>query len=1363
MEMSSEKEPQQEKLPETESSSGAPISPEATANVFSRWSFFWLDGLFRRGNRQAIEEADLYEVLDERKATTLGNAFQAAWDHQHQRAETKGGKPSLGRAIAAVLWKPYFVAFLVLELGDVCQILNPIILRAILQHVKEAQSNPSQPPPIAQGYGLAVGMLLLAAWMAITYQQFNIRSFRVGIQARTILTDAVFRKATVLSARSHLAFPDGKIINLMSTDVSRIDTAGLQALIAVACPIFIIAVIGLLIDLIGPSALIGAVILLFANPIQAYFMGLLAPIRKEASQVTDARMKLTTEIVQGIKVIKFFAWEPSFLAKLAEYRAQELQGIKRILRDKGFASATSAAIPVFASALTFVLYAATNHELKAEIVFPVLSYFTILRVPMQILPNCYAAVFDALVAIRRIEKFLLADEISLSVTVDPAHEFALSFDHADFIWEQEPALPSRPPSPTPAGKDESKKEKKKTGKRSKKEKNEDSLSSTKQEDAYITFLRDIHLHIPRGSLVAVVGPVGAGKSSLLQAMVGSMTMSAGHLTRGSTVSYAPQTPWIQNATIQDNILFRQPLDPVKYQRIVTACCMEKDLAMFPDGDQTEIGERGVNLSGGQKARLSLARSVYFDADMVVMDDPLSAVDAHVGKHLWHRCVLGELRGRTRVIATHQLHVLPDVDYIVCMKDGKIDQQGTYNQLMNDDKSSFRLLMEQYGGEENVSSTQSSNDGASSQGDRASIKGELTEIPVNTSERAAPISEKDQGDDQTAPLEKERDVKEDSIDSTSGQTPAKQIVDEERAKGAIDSSVYIAYFKTAGWRLWGIAAFFYVIQQVQSVVYVTVHWPIRQFNGQETIIIYVVFAFDQLGMGLTATALLSKIIIVTTRTIHDRAMENVLRAPLSFFDTTPAGRILNRFSKDVSDLDNIFWETINDIFVTALNALGTVVLTIIFFPWLTVAILPIGATYYLISVYYLTTSREVKRLDSTCRSYLFTHFAECLHGMTLLRAFKVTETAIKDQRAVLDRSNRPYYIFITAARWLSLRVNLLGTLIQFGTAMMIIGTRFTIDAATAGLVMSYLSRLSGDMNWVLQKITMLENNMNSAERLNYYIENLPSEPPAVRPDTEPAASWPSQGTIEFSNVSMCYRAGLPRVLRNVSFVVQGGQKIGVVGRTGAGKSSLIQAFFRLVELDEGQIFIDGIETGALGTADLRSRIAIIPQDPVLFQGTFRYNLDPLGRYTDDELWRALETSDLKNYVAEQDGGLDAVVAAHGENLSVGQRQLVCLSRALLAKSKVVVLDEATASVDLATDALIQKAIREDFATSTVVTIAHRLNTIIDYNVILVMEHGEVAEFDTPRQLLERPNSLFGALVDETGAHNAALLRTMAAKL
>ncbi|KAF9927241.1 hypothetical protein BGZ67_007627 [Mortierella alpina] len=410
----------------------------------------------------------------------------------------------------------------------------------------------------------------------------------------------------------------------------------------------------------------------------------------------------------------------------------------------------------------------------------------------------------------------------------------------------------------------------------------------------------------------------------------------------------------------------------------------------------------------------------------------------------------------------------------------------------------------------------------------------------------------------------------------------------------------------------------------------------------------------------------------------------------------------------------------------------------------------AALYHGISVYYRATSREVKRLDSTLRSVLYAFFSECLAGMGTLKAYNRTEHAIQVNQQKLDLSNRPYYLFQVGTRWLAIRVQALGSLLIFMASMFVVGTRTTINAATAGLVLSALARTAGDLNYLVQCIATLENNMNSAERLVHYIKNLPQEPPSESSsDQKPPATWPMQGTIDFQHVAMRYRPELPPVLRDVTFSVQAGHKIGVVGRTGAGKSSLIQALFLFGKLDSGKILIDGIDTQMIGTSDLRTQIAIIPQDPVLFQGSFRYNLDPLESHTEQELWQVLETSDLKAYVQAQEGGLDALISANGENLSVGQRQLVCLSRALLAKSKIVVLDEATASVDMATDLLIQKAIRVEFAASTVVTIAHRINTIIDYDRILVMHQGEVAEYDSPQNLLNDPDSAFSKLVSEAG--------------
>ncbi|KAF9404130.1 hypothetical protein BGZ94_004348 [Podila epigama] len=591
-----------------------------------------------------------------------------------------------------------------------------------------------------------------------------------------------------------------------------------------------------------------------------------------------------------------------------------------------------------------------------------------------------------------------------------------------------------------------------------------------------------------------------------------------------------------------------------------------------------------------------------------------------------------------------------------------------------------------------------------------------------------------------------------------------MTDEERESGAVKGNVYMGYLKASGRTLWFAVFAFFMLQQIANVMgnQWMSWWSEYKFDlSVRTYIgVYVAWALTQLVLVFVAATLLSYAIVKTASEMHNQAFQKVLFSPMAFFDTTPMGRILNRFSRDVDTLDNVLWVTLYEFLITIVTLLGTLALIIAIFPWLMLAVIPLMGLYYALSIYYRSTSREIKRLDSNMRSHLYAYFSECLTGLGTLKAYNVLDKAIIKNEYHIDLNNRPYYLFQVGARWVSIRVNLLGAFLTFSVVILAVATRNSINPASVGLVLTYLARISGDLNWGVQRLSTLENNMNSAERLVHYINNLVQERPAEKPESKPEPSWPSQGAISFNNVSMRYRPELPRVLRDVSFDIQAGHKVGVVGRTGAGKSSLIQALFLLCELDAGQVVLDGIDTGTLGTADLRSHIGIIPQDPVLFQGTFRYNLDPLGRHTEQELWQVLETSDLKNYVQAQEGGLDAMVSAQGENLSVGQRQLVCLSRALLAKSKIVVLDEATASVDMATDALIQKAIRVDFAASTVLTVAHRINTIIDYDRILVMHEGQVAEYETPYNLLSRADSIFTSMVAETGAQNAAHLRALA---
>ncbi|KAI8599078.1 P-loop containing nucleoside triphosphate hydrolase protein [Dissophora ornata] len=1332
-----------------------PVSPENFAWIPSRLTLWWLNGFFKKGYKKRIEEDDLYEMLDYNKSGVLAHALMEKWEAEKTRATSKGKTPSLLRAVIRTFWRRYYTCIIGMEAGDACQISNPLVLQQVINFVDN--SHTANPPAAWHGYGLAVSMVCLTLCQNMFYQRWNLGSVTMGIYLRAALIDLVFRKATKLSSRAHLTYPDGAIVNLMSTDASRIDTAMLSMLLVVSVPIYTIIIVGLLIHLMGPSALVGAAILVLANPTQAWAMSTLAPIRKRCSQFTDNRIRLTQEILQGIKVIKFFSWEPQFLQKLTEIRNNELQNVARLLYVRGAVAATSASLPVLASALSFILYGAIGNELQADIVFPALAYFTVLRTPLMVLPSAYTVTVDAYVALKRIQTFLLSEETDPIPPPDLSHEYALSFNDASFIWDQLPPsgstdtlIPSNSNINTGGGPGSVKSDETATVM------SEQENSNNKNADLGPTYLKKLNLKVPRGALIAVVGPVGSGKSSLLQAIVGNMTHTEGQVIRGTNISYSSQTAWIQNATIQDNILFDTPFDPERYSRVIKACSLEADLKLFPFGDKTEIGERGVNLSGGQKARLSLARSVYFDAGMVIMDDPLSAVDAHVGKRIWEDCVMAELKGRTRIIATHQLHVLPDTDYVICMKDGKIAEEGPFKELMAKN-GDFCALMAQYGGIQAEDEIEEVNFD-DIQPETPGLTIPSTSFSEKESTLASPTKEKHDI------YQKESDGETRKSVEAKVEIPQKLMSQEERESGAVKKDVYGGYLKASGGHFWAITFGLFFLQQAANVMgnQWMSWWSEDKFQlvTRDYIGVYAGFALSQLVLVFMASLMLSFTIVRTANAMHDAAFRKVLYSPLAFFDTTPLGRILNRFSRDVDTLDNVLWSTLYEFTITVVTLIGTLILIIVVFPWLVLAILPILGLYYWLSIYYRTTSREVKRLDSNMRSHLYAYFSECLTGLGTLKAFNVVPKSILKNEYRIDLNNRPYYMYQLGARWLSLRVNVLGALMSFSTVVLITATRFSINPASAGLVLSYLSRISGDLNWGVQRLSTLENNMNSAERLVHYVDNLDQERPPERPENKPPTSWPSEGKISFKNVSMRYRPELPRVLRDISFNVQAGHKVGVVGRTGAGKSSLIHALFLLSELDGGEILIDGINTTTLGTADLRPKIAIIPQDPVLFQGTLRYNLDPLSRHTEQELWQVLETSDLKSYVQQQEGGLDSMISAQGENLSVGQRQLVCLSRALLAKSKVVVLDEATASVDMATDALIQKAIRIDFAHSTVVTVAHRINTIIDYDRILVMHQGQVAEYDTPRNLLSNPDSVFSSMVAETGAQNASHLRSLA---
>lgn len=1013
------------------------------------------------------------------------------------------------------------------------------------------------------------------------------------------------------------------------------------------------------------------------------------------------------EIIQGIRVIKYYAWEASFLKSLFALRTDELQRVKKSQYMRSVTSGITVIVPIFSTILTFLVYHWRGYALTPEIVFPVLTYFNMLRLPLVLLPMVITMCVDAKVSLGRIQGFLLADELSFEAEVDAGSAFGVQTEDAVFEWWSGPKAHSLVDMGSTADL-------------------LDNASAVSLGGARKGVLGPITLSIPRGSLVAVVGPVGSGKSSLLNALVGEMDHVRGRVTFGGGVGYAPQQAWIQNKNVQENILFGRALDPERYRMVVEVCALRKDFEMLPDGDLTEIGEKGVNLSGGQKQRISLARILYSNTDIVLLDDPLSAVDAHVGRHLFEQCLCGALADKTRVLVTHQLHLLPQVDYIIVMEQMGVAEQGTYDQLMAAG-GPFAELMRRHGG----------------------VDGAAGSRPGTPRPQLAAAAKPSTATPEPGDVAKER---------------TRLTTTEERVTGAVAWKVYADYVRWAGGLAFLAAAVLLLMlyngSRIGNDLWLT-YWTERppRFGLSTTVYagVYVAWGLAQAVFGYLVGILFALGGIRASGTLHELAAAAVLASPVAFFDQNPLGRIINRFSKDLDTIDNQLPETLRSFIAMLGMAVSSFVLISLvswaFVPALVVLLL----MYYWVQGYYRASSRELKRLDSLARSPFYAQFSETLTGLATIRAFREQQRFVETNARLADVQNRPFFLQQSIQRWLGVRLETIANLLALSASASCYYFRATVPPSAAGLAITYALSITGVLNWLVRMISETETNIIASERLGHYVALAPEEPAAGR---AAVADWPAKGAIEFRDVTMTYRPGLAPVLQAISVAIRPGERIGIVGRTGAGKSSVMVALFRIVEPTGGAILIDGIDIRTLPLAQLRRSLSIIPQDPVVFAGTVRSNLDPFGEYADADVWMALDQAHLAAAVRSMDSGLGSAILEGGENLSLGQRQLLCLARAILRRNKILVLDEATANIDLATDALIQDAIRRDFGGCTILTIAHRLNTVIDYDRILVLDHGRVVEFDRPAVLLRNPDSLLAGLVRETGVSNEALLKSLA---
>lgn len=1208
-------------------------------------------------------------------------------------------------------------------------------------------SGESAPKGIGYGIGLAFALFIMQEASSVIASHYSLMTMTTGLQVRTSVIGCIFRKSLRLSGRARMDHSVGQITTMISTDAMRLERVTAYAHILWVAPIQIAIGIGLLIGQLGYSALVGLAVLAVGFPLQSLFVRTMFRQRKQGVVVTDQRVRLVTEVLQGIRLIKYYVWESFYANQVWSVRKRELNHIRRLGIARASLISLVAVVPVLAAILSFITYALSGHDLNVAVIFTALQFFNILTTPLRNFPLVFSVSSDAYVALGRISKFLVADELAEPYRIEPTSEHAIDVE-GDFSWEivKKPEAGKfgrggrgRASGVKEGAKDQKKdgSDKKLTGLFTRRKGNEDTVlpmtavgdknvDPDKTSDEKPFALNNLSLKVPKGSFVVIVGGIGCGKSSLLQALIGEMRRVRGSTVFSSSVAYVPQSAWIMNATLRENITFGQPDNEKKFQAIVDACCLQSDLEMLPNGQDTEIGEKGINLSGGQKARVSLARAAYSGADIVLMDDSLSAVDAHVGKAILDNCLLsGPLAGKTRVLVTHALHVLDKADYIYVMDNGLIVEQGTYSDLMSSG-ATFSRLMEDYGNLE---------------------KKEKEVTTVARADEAAVEPAKADAKDARPLMQK-----------------------EERNTGAVTLKTYARYFRYAGGLFWiAVIILELILYQGASVAnnLFLGFWTSESISGftqggymgtyAALGVASAVFSFS-LSLCLTLSTLFAG-----SRMFFD-ALNAVLHSPVSFFDTTPMGRVMSRLSSDQDTLDTNVSMIAYQLLSTFSSVIGTVALVFYTFPYLGIIFIPLLIFYYVAALFYRRTSVETKRLDSIMRSALYAAYSESLTGLSTVRAYAAQRRFVTKSEFGLDMENRAYYMTIAIQQWLALRLNTLGNILVLGIALFAAGFRLSVSPSRIGVVLSYTLNVTSIFSTLVQTYAQNEQNFNAVERVLHYTE-LPSEGERETPN-DPSPSWPEKGQIDFKGVELAYREGLPLVLKGVSFTIQPGEKVGIVGRTGAGKSSLLQALFRIVNVSGGAIEIDGYNTHNIGLDTLRGGLALVPQDALLFKGTLRENLDPQATRTDAELISALQRVWLlprdgsQDSVAEAKFSLDAAVSDEGSNYSAGEKQLLALCRAIVKNSRVIVLDEATSNVDVEMDAKLQKTIQTEFASSTLMCIAHRLNTVVYYDKIIVMEAGKVAEFDTPMNLFDQTNSIFRSLCEEAGLSRQDIVRIRA---
>ncbi|KAJ3295553.1 hypothetical protein HDU79_008900 [Rhizoclosmatium sp. JEL0117] len=1282
-------------------------STKAPVEADAKWYHFiaqtFLTPLLKLANKRVLEFDDLFRLLPKYDTAPKADWIKAAI------ADGEFDVKSLKLRLFWACCKMYpteIIWGLIFHFGSaITNMCAPIIVSAFLSYLS------SSPTDKSYGYFICFMFLLNQGVNAFGWNSSQYLQRGLAMTIRSAMSSVIYQKALTMSTESRLKFSNGRVFNLIASDCANLELFFRDLHALVALPAQAIGLAILCIVYLGLPGVIGMAFLVVGISLNSLIMSRVIQLERSALKATDVRVKTTSEVLNAIKIVKLFAWEKSFTSRIKGERELELDFQKRIRVIGVIFSMFINVLPTLTNLIIFGLYVVFGYTLTPATTFTALTIVNLIRLPVQYIPFCFQLAWTGFVSFERIAEFLLVPDRTNLPTFHEASENdtnALLLNKANFAW------PNVSEVVESSSADDFELQQLAAA----------ASAGTRQ-------LKDIDLAVQKGSLTVVVGKVGSGKSSLFHAILGDMEKTSGSVDIYGRISYASQSPWLQSASIRQNILFGAPFDEARYKEVIKVCSLERDLTLFADGDQSEIGEKGVTLSGGQAARVGLARAVYANRDILLLDDPLAAVDSHVGKHLLEKCILEYCKNKTVVLITHQLHVAHNADHIVMLQDGAIVEQGKFDDLIAKGEL-FAAMMQD-------------------QASNKPVEEEVVEKP-KTSKAPKKIVELNETDDKTA----------DIVVPVSQAAPKALMTVEERAVGRVDSKYYLVYLQKAGGYLVCslilLVAVLWQADRVGTDMWLTI-WLSNSaagFSSQGYILTYFGLAMGQAVLLLTMSYAVAISTIKAGRALHNECFDSVMKAPMYFFETNPIGRIVSRFSKDFSETDRQLPVLIQAVTEMLLSLLGIIVLITYAVPLCLIFVVVLIPLYLHFLKFFRSSIRELKRLENLGRSPLFAHISETLSGLSTIRSYQSVDSFIHTNNLLLDAGNQPIYIKSVAECWMSNRAEGFVALLIFAVTM--VGLISNASTPLLGLALSYALTLMTLINMVLPRVADLEARMNSIERICHYITELPAE--VQDANVSVPSSWPATGNLDFKNMGLRYRADLDPVLHGLTFSVKSGEKVGVVGRTGAGKSTIITACFRIVEASEGSISLDGVDIRDVGLETLRGRLAIIPQSPILFEGSIRFNLDPMSEFPDEALWQVLDRCALKEYVMLQEQKLESPVTEGGENLSVGQRQLLCLGRAMLRRSKVLFIDEATASVDLETDTYIQKVIREDFADATVVCIAHRLNTLIDYDKILVLDQGRLVEFDSPHVLLSRPESAFSSLVDETGEANAQMLRGLA---